>query len=760
QNIIPKPLQCVSYAGEFVLGSCVDVYASKDFVNEVARWQDWFKSQLFVTFVLHTIATPSVSEQQGVRDANGEATITVSQNAALNREGYCLTVKEKGIHISARSSAGVFYAFQTLCQLIPNEAFSGSKGNQQSCSIPLVDIKDSPRFSYRGMHLDVARRFMPVSFIKHFIDLLALHKINRFHWHLTDDQGWRIEIRSFPKLTESAAWRNQTVVGHTLDGPFEGDGVPHGGYYSQDEVREIVAYAETKHVMVVPEIDLPGHATAFLHAYPQFGCAGNQPPVEESFGIFQHVLCPTSDTFDALRTLFTDIADLFPGDYIHLGGDEVVKTQWQHSDFVRTLMQTHGWESYDSVHHYFIKNVSDIIISLGKKPIGWNEVIEGGDIPGTTIMCWQNAEVGFEAAKSGYEVIMSPASHTYFDFYQSKSVDEHMAIHGLTSTSKVYHFEPIPEPMRDTPAAANIIGIQGQLWSEYVVSAERVEYMVLPRMTALAEVAWSQQPEKNWADFSRRLQYLLQRFALMGLNVSEAIYAPQIQSQLHGVGLGACHKISFHREIEDDIAWLYTVDGTEPKHGQPYKGPFVVSGNTTVRVQGQCKVTGRYFPTSLFQSVENKLIGARVNLAHCKVNREWNPQPEKTLVCGISQGQNVFHADQWVEFPTGEATIEIELAHQETFSQITLGYTPGLHRHFLPPRNVQLWRSDDGHQWKMLITATDDDFSYEKGSVTVHFAECESKFLKLLINTDEKIFDRQTLLYRTAPLMLDQIVAL
>lgn len=355
---------------------------------------------------------------------------------------------------------------------------------------------------------------------------------------------------------------------------------------------------------------------------------------------------------------------------------------------------------------------------------------------------------------------MSPAAHTYFDFYQSKSVDEPMAIHGLTSTSKVYHFEPIPASMCDTPAASKIIGIQGQLWTEYFNSPSQVEYMALPRMTALAEVAWSQQPEKSWADFSRRLQYLLQRFAFMGLNASEAIYTTQIQSQLHGTGLEARHKISFHSEIEDGIAWLYTLDGTDPKHGQPYKAPFVVSGNTTVKVQGQCKITGRYFPTSIFQSVKNKLIGARVNLAHGKVNREWNPHPEKTLVCGISQGKNVFHADQWVEFPTGEATIEIELASQQALSQITLGYTPGLHRYFLPPRYIQLWRSEDGHQWETVITATDDDFSYKKGSVTVHFAVFESKYLKLVINTDEKIFDRQTLLYRTAPLMLDQIVAL
>ena len=391
-----------------------------------------------------------------------------------------------------------------------------------------VIIEDNPRFGYRGMMLDVSRHFMPLNFVKKFIDIIAMHKMNTFHWHLSDDQGWRIEIKKYPKLTSIGSKRTETVAGHVLKSPVslriwkdvqEYDGIPHEGYYTQEEIKEVVAYASERFITIIPEIDLPGHTSSLIAAYPEYGSSDKNIGVKTIWGIQEDIIKPNENTFNFLKDVFTEIADLFPSQYIHIGGDEANKKQWIESEEVQEIMKNLELENEAQLQSYFISRMEKILNSLNKKIIGWDEIIQGGLNPNATIMSWRGVEGGITAAKAGNYAIMTPTSHCYFDYYQRKSSDEPLAIGGFTPLQKVYEFEPIPKAL-DLNQSSKILGAQGNLWTEFIKTPEQVEYMTVPRMTALSEVVWSKRKVRNFKEFKLRLNLYKYFLDLENINYS------------------------------------------------------------------------------------------------------------------------------------------------------------------------------------------------------------------------------------------------
>lgn len=428
-------------------------------------------------------------------DAHVQIAIDSSQH--LPSEGYRLTVLNKSIRIAASDEAGLFYGLQTFLQML------AVYGNELPCG----EIIDFPRFSYRGLHLDVGRHMFPADFIKRYIDLMSRFKFNRFHWHLTEDQGWRIEIKKYPRLQEVAAWRDETIVGHAGSSKTY-DGKRYGGYYTQEEIRDIVAYAASRHVTIIPEIEMPGHSRAALAAYPQLGCTGGPYTVATTWGVFDDVYCAgKEETFSFLQDVLDEVIDLFPGTYIHIGGDECPKKRWKQCRWCQWRIKKENLKDEDELQSYFIRRIEQYLNGKGMQIIGWDEILEGGLAPRATVMSWRGEAGGIEAARQKHTVIMTPGNWCYFDHYQHDPDTEPLAIGGLTPVSEVYAYEPIPGAL--TPAeAAFIIGAQGNLWTEYIPTPEHAEYMAYPRALALAEVVWSPAEKKNYSDFIERLRLL------------------------------------------------------------------------------------------------------------------------------------------------------------------------------------------------------------------------------------------------------------
>jgi hexosaminidase len=439
---------------------------------------------------------------------------------SLGPEGYRLEASPSGLAIRAARPAGAFYAIQTVRQLLSPEIFRQARVRAAAWTIPAVSIEDYPRFGWRGMHLDVARHFMPKEFVKKVVDLVALHKFNRLQLHLTDDQGWRIDIRQYPRLTQVGAWRRQTIIGRPDrdSTKWHFDGQPHGGFYTQDDIAEIVAYAQARFVTLVPEIEMPGHSQAAIAAYPELGNTRDTVPVWTAWGVDENIVNPGDETIRFEQRVLTEVMALFPGRWVHIGGDEAPKTQWKASPLAQARIRELGLKDEDELQSHFTRQMDEFLTARGRTLVGWDEILEGGLAPNAVVMSWRGVEGGIAAARAGHDVVMAPGSHTYFDHYQSAdTAAEPLAIGGFLPLDTVYAYEPVPAAL--TPEEARrVLGAQGQLWSEYIPDPKRAEYMAFPRACALAEVLWTPRDEKDYADFLRRLVPHLARLAVLDVN--------------------------------------------------------------------------------------------------------------------------------------------------------------------------------------------------------------------------------------------------
>lgn len=438
--------------------------------------------------------------------------ITLSNCAGCHstKGGYGMMVSNKNIAIYAEQPEGFFYGIQSLRQLITTH-------NSKEFKVPCLLFYDKPKYAWRGMHLDCARHFFPVDFVKKYIDYLAMYKFNTFHWHLTDDQGWRIEIKQYPKLTEIGGYRNGSMVGHYSDQKY--DDKRYGGFYTQDEIKAVVAYAKQRHITIVPEIEMPGHAVAALASYPEYSCTGGPLEVGKQWGVLDDVFCPKEATFTFLQNILTEVMALFPSQYIHIGGDECPKTRWKSCPNCQALIKEKGLKDEHELQSYFVQRIEKFVNSKGRIIIGWDEILEGGLAPNAAVMSWRGTEGGIAAAKQNHFVVMSPGSHCYFDHYQGDPKNEPLAIGGFTSLEKVYAFDPMPKEL-NTEQAKYILGAQANVWSEYIEDGKKVEYMIFPRMLALSEVLWGTSSPERYQDFKNRVLLQFPIWAKKGIHYS------------------------------------------------------------------------------------------------------------------------------------------------------------------------------------------------------------------------------------------------
>jgi hexosaminidase len=508
-SIIPKPVMVKEIkAGDFVLDSDTVIIAEKALKAKAKKLAHMLEP-----------ATGFDLQIKG-RDLFPSSSIILKVDENMSRvgnEGYRLVVWPKKITITAQSETGLFYGFQTLRQLLPPEIFRQAKVSDVKWTVPAVDIEDYPRFQWRGLHLDVCRHFMPKEFVKKYIDLIALHKMNRFHWHLTEDQGWRIEIKKYPKLTEVGAWRDETLVGHYSDKPHKFDGKRHGGFYTQDDVREIVAYATERHVVVVPEIEMPGHAQAAIASYPELGNTGEQQKVMTIWGVNPNIFNANEGTILFMQDVLKEVLGLFPSEFIHIGGDEAPKKQWEESADAQARIKELGLKDEHELQSYFIKRMDTFLAEKGRRLLGWDEILEGGLAPGATVMSWRGEQGGITAAKAGHDVVMAPTTYTYFDYYQAEPKNEPLAIGGLLPLQNVYNYNPIPSEL-SSEEAKHVLGAQAQVWTEYIPGPKKAEYMAFPRACALSEVVWTPHEKKDYKDFFERMQEHVQRLDILDVN--------------------------------------------------------------------------------------------------------------------------------------------------------------------------------------------------------------------------------------------------
>ena len=612
-----------------------------------------------------------------------------------NKEGYVLTTTPEGISINGQTENGVFYGIQTLRKSIPAEA----KG--ATILIPAGEIKDEPRFPYRGMHLDVGRHFFPIEFIKKYIDLLALHNMNTFHWHLTEDQGWRIEIKKYPKLTEIGSQRSRTVIGKNTQ---EYDNTPYGGFYTQEEAKEIVKYAQERYITVIPEVDLPGHMLAALAAYPELGCTGGPYEVCPRWGVFEDVLCIGNDkTMQFLEDVMGEIIEIFPSEYVHIGGDEAPRDRWKECPKCQARIKAEGLKAdknhtaEDRLQSYCMTRIEKFLNSKGRRIIGWDEILEGDVAPNATVMSWRGMEGGIEAAQLGHDVIMTPTSFCYFDYYQTADTqDEPLGIGGYVPIEKVYSLEPVPAALTKEQGK-HILGAQANLWTEYIASTEHVEYMILPRMAALAEVQWTQPEKKDFKDFTTRLARLMKFYQRDGFNYAKHVFdlkadfTPDTDKKAVVVTLSTI----------DDAPIYYTLDGTEPTTASlKYTEPIAITETAdfqavVIRPEGKSKVVSKkisfnkatYCPIELtFQPSEKYKFGGAV-----------------TLVDGM-KGNDSYATGAWLGFVGGDVEAIIDLGQETEIKRVATNAVVDMSAWIMGSTGLVVSVSDDNKEFREVAS--------------------------------------------------------
>ncbi|MGV6830083.1 MAG: beta-N-acetylhexosaminidase [bacterium] len=669
--IIPQPQEVILNQGFFTLNNDVKLVGDAFFP---------VTSEFFKVMIRDGTAQLEFTDE-------GQKKIIFSKDESIIQEGYELKIEPSEIQIKAASDQGAFYAIQSLRQLIPETVEDGSLRNEE-IKIPCIEIKDQPRFSYRGMHLDVGRHMFSVDFIKKYIDALAMLKMNKFHWHLTEDQGWRIEIKKYPKLQEIAAYRDETLIGHYNDQPHQFDGERYGGYYTQEEVKDIVGYAQARFVTVIPEIEMPGHSQAAIAAYPELGCTGNQILVAKKWGVFEDIYCPTETTFKFLEDVLDEVMILFPSKYIHIGGDEAPKSQWKESALAQAIIKEQGLEDEHELQSYFIKRIEKYLNSKGRQIIGWDEILEGGLAPNATVMSWRGTEGAIAAAKQQHDVVMTPTSHCYFDYYQSENDDEPLAIGGYISLEKVYHFNPIPDELNEEDATY-VKGAQGNMWTEYIKTEELLEYMLFPRLLAMSEVVWTNSDQKNYKDFINRVEHFHSRLEALNMNYANHLY--EVEGQIISSNGNTTYKLN---TLTDDKQIAYTIDGSEPNlFSAIYEEAIPISESTMIkaRVSNGNELLGTTFSEEINL---HKAIGAKITIDK-KPHPAYQGSGAEGLINGISGSDTRYGDKEWLGFWGEDIELTIEFDEVKHLHSLQTRFHNGNGQWIYAPKNILISIYDD-----------------------------------------------------------------
>lgn len=681
-----------------------------------------------------------IEQATGIRPAvgkskNGTAIVLTIDKTIANAEGYKLDADAKQIRIAGASAAGVFYGIQTLRKSLPLV-----NGKASKVSIPAVHIADAPRFAYRGTHLDVSRHFVTADSVRQFIDMLALHNINRFHWHLTDDQGWRIEIKKYPLLTQIGSKRAQTVIGHN-SGKY--DGKPYSGFYTQKQIRDIVKYAADRYITIVPEIDLPGHMQAALAAYPDMGCTGGPYEVWQTWGVSDNVLCAGNDkTLTFIDNVLKEITKLFPSKYIHVGGDECPKTQWQKCPKCQARIKALNLEAKDGhsaeerLQSYIITHASNYLKSLGRNTIGWDEILEGGLAEGATVMSWRGESGGIAAAKQHHDVVMTPNSYLYFDYYQSlDKANEPLAIGGYLPLETVYSYEPMPKELT-ADEARHIIGVQANIWTEYMPTFKQMQYMALPRLAALSEVQWSQPALKDYTSFTNRLTEFTHLYDRLGYNYAKHLYNVAI----HVDSDNKWREILIHMTTAGKAEIRYTLDGTEPTvNSTLYTGAIVLQKSAKIRAAA-FRDGKRSSVTSQDISF-NKATACPVELLQ-PTHKNYTYKGGATLTDGLL-GDKGFGTGRWLGFSGNDLEAVIDLKQNTDVSSVSLNTCVDKGSWIFDARNIEVSVSADGKSFTKVASKSlpaleeqtpDNIYTYE-----LTFPQTTTRYVKVTATSEHNI---------------------
>jgi hexosaminidase len=729
-SIIPKPLSVESHEGYFTVSPETVIYleAGDSETEQVARY---FSDRLGT---VSGFQLPIVHE---IPKAPSKAFLfKKSEKENLGNESYQLTIEEQLITCEANNSQGLFYGVQTLFQLLPPEVYSAKPVSGIRWQIPCLRISDAPRYRWRGMLLDVSRHFFPKEFIKNFIDYLAMHKMNIFHWHLTDDHGWRIEIKQYPKLTETGAWRvdREDRPWNLREPQKEGEKATYGGFYTQEDIKEIVDYARSRFVTIVPEIEMPGHCLAALASYPQYSSSGGPFTVLPG-GVYPiyDVYCPgNEETFEFLQNILSEVIELFPSEYIHIGGDEVDKTPWKACPKCQARIAAEGLNNEEELQSYFVRRIEKFLNSKSKKLVGWDEILEGGLAPNATVMSWRGAEGGIEAARQGHNVVMTPTSNCYFDYYQGNPEKEPLAIGGFLPLSKVYYFEATPQEL--TPEEAHhILGVQANLWTEFVPTQEHAQYMIFPRIAAEAELGWSAKESKNWEDFKARMTEQFKRYDLLGINWAKSAYAVRAFPEL----VSAKKELILKLETETSRPEIrFSLDGKDPtsasaRYTQPIrlrktavlKAAHLLNGQI---IQG---ITEEKFYI-------HKALGKPVRLGY-PYKEKYSGGGELGLTDGI-RGSKSYGDGRWQGFEQDDLVASIDLGKRQKITKIAAGFLQDSGAWIFLAANVEFAASINGRDFKVVATLSNDvsplstetikkDFSAMLNGVRARFVRVHAK---------------------------------
>ena len=713
-NVIPKPVKTTAINNKFSLNPKTIIVANNTNSFEVQFLKESIKQQTGLELITKN------SHKIGSRIH----LILEPDSQFPNKEAYQLNILGDRAVIYASTNQGLFYGIQTLLQLIPFTT------NATEIKLDNLMMDDIPKFQWRGMHLDVSRHFFSKDFIKKYINYLALYKMNTFHWHLTDDQGWRIEIKKYPKLTEVGAWRNGSMIGHYTDQTF--DDIRYGGFYTQEEIKEIVAYAKERHITVVPEIEMPGHALAALASYPEFSCTGGPFEVGKTWGVLEDVFCPKDETFTFLENILTEVIALFPSEYIHIGGDECPKVRWKSCPHCQKRIKDENLKDEHELQSYFIQRIEKFVNSKGRKIIGWDEILEGGLAPNAAVMSWRGTEGGIAAAKQKHFVVMSPGSHCYFDHYQGEPKNEPIAFGGYTNVEKVYSFNPIPKELSEEESKY-ILGAQANVWTEYINTPEHVEYMVFPRIAALAEVLWGTSNPNEYKVFETRLIQHFERYEKKGINYSKAIF--EVTSKVQPAENG----VAFELKSVNPSGIKYTTNGSEPNANSiSYEKPILVTKNQTIKAA--------YFENGKVKSATieqpffiTKSTGKKIKLEH-QPHENYGIGGSFTLVDGMKGNPSKFGRD-WLGFWGKDLNATIDLGKSETISKISINTLLSEGSWIYYPKEIQFLVSNDGINYQSIQIISQKEIETKKGKVVIEFPKLKAKFIKIVAINNGIIVD-------------------